>query len=108
MTTNSTPCAVCNGTGMVGIPGAPCPFCKLTTPPAVAEPLSERTEREPLELAIRFHEVYERLAPSFGYETRPDTREFDPDSKNGRLMVAVCGELLAARALPVRQGDTDE
>lgn len=46
-----------------------------------------------LELAIKFHEAYERLAPSFGYETRPDTRAFDPESKNGKLMVAVCAEL---------------
>lgn len=47
-----------------------------------------------LDLAIRFHETYERLAPSFGYETRTETRTFDPSSKNGRLMVAVCGEIL--------------
>jgi len=49
----------------------------------------------PLALALRFHETYERLAPSFGYETRTDTRAFDPESKNGRLMVAVCAELLS-------------
>jgi len=47
-----------------------------------------------LELAILFHETYERLAPSFGYETRSDTKLFDPESKNGLLMVAVCGEVL--------------
>jgi len=46
------------------------------------------------QLAERFHEVYERLAPSFGYETRTETRRFDPDSKNGRLMIATCTELL--------------
>ena len=45
-------------------------------------------------LAIRFHDTYERLAPEFGYETRPDTKQFDPDPPNGRLMIAVCGELL--------------
>jgi SAM-dependent methyltransferase len=45
------------------------------------------------ELARRFHEAYERLAPSFGYETRPETRAFDPTSKNGRLMIAVCAEI---------------
>lgn len=44
-------------------------------------------------LARSFHEAYERLAPSFGYETRTDTREFDPESQNGRLMIAVCAEL---------------
>lgn len=44
-------------------------------------------------LARQFHEVYERLAPSFGYATREETREFDPLSPNGLLMVAVCKEL---------------
>ena len=45
-------------------------------------------------LAIRFHETYERLAPAYGYETRLDTRAFDPTSKNGKLMAAVCAEIL--------------
>ena len=40
-------------------------------------------------LARRFHDIYERLAPAFGYETREETRRFDPTSKNGRLMSAV-------------------
>lgn len=47
-----------------------------------------------LKLAILFHETYERLAPSFGYETRSDTKTFDADSKNGKLMVAVCEQVL--------------
>lgn len=47
-----------------------------------------------LELARFFHDTYERLAPDFGYETRQDTREFSPASKNGQLMVAVCAEVL--------------
>lgn len=47
-----------------------------------------------LELARFFHDTYERLAPDFGYETRQDTREFSPSSKNGQLMVAVCAEVL--------------
>jgi len=45
-------------------------------------------------LAIIFHETYERLAPRFGYETRPETRKFDKNSPNGRLMIAVCEEVL--------------
>lgn len=49
---------------------------------------------EALELAVRFHTIYEWLAPTFGYETRTDTRDFDPDSKNGRLMIAVCNEVI--------------
>jgi len=46
------------------------------------------------ELAILFHETYERLAPQFGYETRTETRKFDETTPNGRLMVAVCEEVL--------------
>lgn len=53
-------------------------------------------------LARWFHDTYERLAPSFGYETRPDTKAFDPTSANGRLMIAVCaavaGDLAAENA----------
>lgn len=45
--------------------------------------------------AALFHDTYEKLAPSFGYETRKDTRKFDPNSPNGKLMIAVCGEVLA-------------
>lgn len=45
-------------------------------------------------MARRFHEAYERLAPQFGYDTRPETRELDPGSKNGRLMIAVCSEII--------------
>lgn len=48
------------------------------------------------QLALIFHETYERLAPQFGYETRADTKAFDPESPNGRLMIAVCTELRAA------------
>ena len=48
----------------------------------------------PLGLAVLFHDTYERLAPDFGYETRKETRAFDPESPNGKLMIAVCGEIL--------------
>jgi len=50
-----------------------------------------------LELAKQFHDAYERLAPQFGYETREDTKEFDPDSPNGKLMAAVCKEVVGNR-----------
>lgn len=43
-----------------------------------------------------FHDTYERLAPSFGYETRADTKAFDPNSANGKLMIAVCAEAKAS------------
>jgi hypothetical protein len=59
-------------------------------------PPREPTEEAPEELARRFHETYERLAPSFGYETRSESAvpwDAVPE-KNRRLMVAVCAELL--------------
>ena len=45
-------------------------------------------------LARRFHDLYESLAPTFGYTTRSDTKQFDPESPNGKLMIAVCNGLL--------------
>jgi len=70
--------------------------------------LQERPERVdspgPLDLARLFHETYERLAPSFGYQTRPETRTFDPESPNGRLMIAVCGEVMARLGLVTEAG----
>jgi len=54
-----------------------------------------------------FHDTYETLAPEYGYETRPETREFDPTSSNGRLMMAVCAnvvaELLASQAAEIER-----
>jgi hypothetical protein len=55
---------------------------------------------DPLTLAQLFHATYERLAPEYGYETRPDTKDFDPESKNGRLMVRVCAEISNAVFCP--------
>jgi hypothetical protein len=49
--------------------------------------------RKGVDLARQFHEAHERLAPQFGYETRTETRAFDPESPNGRLMIAVCAEI---------------
>lgn len=47
------------------------------------------------QLARFFHDTYEELAPQFGYETRKETRKFDKDSPNGKLMIAVCERVLA-------------
>ena len=47
----------------------------------------------PLDLAKLLHETYDRLAPRFGYQIRPETRQFNPDSPNGRLMIAVTAEV---------------
>jgi len=49
-------------------------------------------------LARLFHETYERLAPDFGYETRPETaipwEQIPDDNRNKRLMIAVAAEVL--------------
>lgn len=50
----------------------------------------------PHDLARDFHDTYEALAPFYGYETRPETREFDPETPNGKLMIAVCAVILRA------------
>mgnify|MGYP003430128761 FL=1 len=47
-------------------------------------------------LARRFHNLYEHMAPQFGYTTREDTRLFIPESPNGKLMIAVCEALAAS------------
>lgn len=52
-------------------------------------------EMTPKDLAIFFHDTYESLASQFGYETRTETRQFDENSSNGRLMIAVCQRVLA-------------
>jgi hypothetical protein len=53
-----------------------------------------------------FHDTYERLAPSFGYKTRADTKAFDPTTPNGRLMIAVCSEVAATLATQPATGRT--
>lgn len=55
-------------------------------------------------LAEQFHDTYEKLAPQYGYTTREDTRQFDPGSPNGQLMVAVCAHILASGSLGPVEG----
>lgn len=50
-----------------------------------------------VEIAKQFHLTYERLAPKFGYKTREDTKDFDPDTPNGKLMIAVITQLYFSR-----------
>jgi len=54
----------------------------------------EKAYPEPYRLARRFHELYEQSASVFGYETKNETKEFNPESKNGRLMAWVCYEII--------------
>lgn len=50
----------------------------------------------PEQLAQRFHETYERLAPQFGYETRRASAKpwAEVPENNRQLMTAVCAEML--------------
>ena len=50
----------------------------------------EKLYPEAYKLAREFHNLYEEIAPQFGYITRDDTKEFDPESPNGRTMAYVC------------------
>lgn len=61
-------------------------------------PTDEPTEADPYQVARLFHETYERLAPSFGYETRKASavQWDDVPEQNRRLMVAVADEVLRA------------
>ena len=45
-------------------------------------------------LAERFHALYEEIAPLYCYETRKETRKWDPESPNGKLMIATCNGVM--------------
>jgi hypothetical protein len=65
--------------------------------PVEVRPAPPAAGLTPEQFARQFHETYERLAPSFGYETRRESaKPWDevPD-QNRRLMTAVCAEVLA-------------
>jgi len=60
-------------------------------------------------VAKLFHEAYERLAPAFGYETRPATRvpwEEVPE-RSRQLMIASTAEVLAYLFPPPDQVSTE-
>ncbi|MDO9586073.1 MAG: hypothetical protein Q7I93_06280 [Syntrophales bacterium] len=49
-----------------------------------------------IKLAILFHELYEKHAPEYGYETKEQTKIFQANTPNGKLMIRVCREILKA------------
>jgi hypothetical protein len=53
-------------------------------------------ELEPEELAQKFHDTYERLAPNYGYTTRQSSAVAwkDVPEPNKSLMIAVAAEIL--------------
>lgn len=61
---------------------------------ALSEKQPDTSLSDPVAMAYSFHYEYERLAPMFGYKTREDTRVFDSESPNGKLMVAVMKKLM--------------
>lgn len=74
-----------------------CPTCgSLCTTTGTDYTPVEGELPNPIWMAKFFHDAYERLAPQYGYETRPDTKEFCHESPNGRLMAAVCEEFRKA------------
>lgn len=50
--------------------------------------------KEILKITKRFHNTYENLSKEYGYETREDTRVFDINSSNGKLMYATVNEVV--------------
>jgi hypothetical protein len=58
----------------------------------------ENTTMTPETLAEKFHNLYEELAPSFGYETRKESAKpwADVPEKNKALMTEVCRHILAS------------
>lgn len=81
----------------------------ITNPPAPAAPPAgtDLTRIFAELMARRFHEAYERLAPTFGYETRPESAvPWDQvPEQNRELMVAVCAELLGQNTAGRPLGD---
>ena len=71
-----------------------------------AFPTRRSTVPDPEAIARLFHETYERLAPSYQYETRKETAvpwEHVPD-RNKQLMIAVANVVLAAIFPPEDKG----
>ena len=72
--------------------------CEHQEPPSsnfIEENLKiEKAYPEAYRLARKFHDMYEEVAPKFGYKTRGDTKAFDPESPNGRTMAYVCWHIV--------------
>jgi hypothetical protein len=68
------------------------------------------TPDEAWALAQKFHEIYERLAPIFGYATRTSSRKpwAEVPVVNQQLMAATCAEIAAAAPSPQQAGQVTE
>jgi Restriction alleviation protein Lar len=97
-----------------GVDGCKCSY-QYTEPynalPAAAPPATQTGDvRKAEQLAQQFHEAYERLAPSFGYETRKASAKpwAEVPENNRKLMIAVCAEILASAAPTPEPTGADE
>lgn len=48
-----------------------------------------------LEITKNFHDTYEKLSKEYDYETREDTKVFNVNSNNGKLMYATVNEVIS-------------
>lgn len=51
-------------------------------------------KEEILKITKKFHDTYEKLSKEYDYETRKETRVFDINSSNGKLMYATVNEVI--------------
>lgn len=52
-------------------------------------------DKEILEITKKFHDTYEKFASEYTYETREDTKVFDINSNNGKLMYVTVNEIVS-------------
>lgn len=50
--------------------------------------------KEILEITKNFHDTYEKLASEYAYKTREDTKVFNINSNNGKLMYTTVNEIV--------------
>jgi len=55
------------------------------------------SEEEIKKLVLEFHNTYEKLSTEYNYETRKDTRQFDFNSPNGKLMYSVIRKVVVPK-----------
>ena len=52
-------------------------------------------KEEILKITKKFHDTYEKLSKEYNYETREDTKVFDINSNNGKLMYVTVNEIVS-------------
>jgi len=67
----------------------------------------EKAYPEAYRLARKFHNLYEEQAPFFGYITNANSREFYPNSNNGRLMAYVCFNIIESERQKLIKDEQD-